>query len=69
LGRVEECICHVVDDHAALGSVHTLLGSLWHTLVGSILGLEVQDGSPVVALHVLSALMFFRFVLSWGDHT
>lgn len=59
LGRIEECIRHVVDDHTALGSVHTLLGSLWHTLVGSILGLKVQDGSPVVTLHRLSALRFF----------
>ena len=45
---VGKTILHIVDGHTAVTALKTKIGFLWNTLVGSVSGAEVKDGSPVV---------------------
>lgn len=45
---VGEAVLHVVDGHAAVGTIEADVGNLGHAVVGAVPGLEKDHGGPVV---------------------
>jgi hypothetical protein len=46
--KVHNRILHVVDSHTTIGTLKTSIGSLCNALIGTVIGLEVHNGGPVI---------------------